>query len=75
MQVLGVEGMAGRGVVFGDIEGIEEAVEILHVRDIAADADNGFGVEGTETLYVCETGEGTVGCCEWKTKVSVSSKS
>ena len=31
MQVLGVEGMAGGGVVFSDIEGIEEAVEILHV--------------------------------------------
>ena len=31
MQVLGVEGMAGGGVVFGDIEGIEEAVKILHI--------------------------------------------
>ena len=31
MQVLGVEGVAGGGVVFCYVEGVEETVDILHV--------------------------------------------
>lgn len=60
MQILGVEAEASRGVVFSDVEGVEEAVEILHVRDVAANANDRFGVERPQALYVFESGEGTV---------------
>ena len=52
MQVLGIERVAGRAVVFGYVEGEEHAVEILHVGDIATDADDGCGVERAEALDV-----------------------
>ena len=62
MQVFGVHAVACRGVVFFDGEGVEEAVEILHVGDVAAEADDGGGSEGAEALDVCESGKGAVGC-------------
>ena len=54
--------MACRGVVFFDGEGVEEAVEILHVGDVAAKADDGGIGEGAKALDICESGEGAVGC-------------
>ena len=50
-------------VILGDVEGVEESVDVLHIWDIAADADNCAGVEGPKAFYVGETGERTVGCC------------
>jgi len=66
VQVLGAEARLGRGglVVFVDGEGLEVAIEVLHVRDVAAEADDCEVVEAAETLDVGEAGEGTVGC--WK---------
>lgn len=61
MQVLGGEGVAFGGLAFGDGEGVEHAVDVLHVGDVAADADNRGGIEGTEALYIGEAGEGAVG--------------
>lgn len=60
MQVLGGEGVAFGGVVFGDGERVEHAVDVLHVGNVAADADDGGGVEGTEAFDVGEAGEGAV---------------
>lgn len=31
MQVLGVEGVFVCGVVFADVEGVEDALQVLHV--------------------------------------------
>ena len=63
MQVLGIEAVARGAVVFARGEGGEEAVEVLHVGDVAADADDGGVVEGAEPLDVGEAGQGAVGCC------------
>ncbi len=52
--------MAFGGLTFGDGEGVEHAVDVLHVGDVAADADDGGGVEGTEAFDVGEAGEGAV---------------
>lgn len=62
MYVLGVEGMALAGVVFADVEGLKESVEVLHVGDVTTEADDGGVGENTETLDVGEAGEGAVGC-------------
>ena len=62
MQVGGVEGVAGGAVVLAHGQGGEGAVEVLHVGDVAADAENGGGVEFSEALDVGEAGEGAVGC-------------
>jgi hypothetical protein len=40
--------------------GREEAVEVLHVGDITAEADNGARVKFAEAFNVGEAGEGTV---------------
>lgn len=67
MHVLSGEAVACAGVGFFDGEGLEEAVEVLHVGDVAAEANYGGwgagGGEGAEALDVCEAGEGAVGCC------------
>lgn len=60
VEVVGVEGVAGGGVGFGDGEGGEGAVEVLHVGDVAADAKDGAVVEGEEAFDVGEAGEGAV---------------
>ena len=60
VQVGGVEGVASGRVVFADGEGVEGTVEVLHVGDVAADADDGGGVELSETFNVCEAREGTI---------------
>lgn len=52
--------MAFRGMVFGDGKGVEEAVDVLHVGDVAADADYGGGVEGAEAFDIGEAGEGAI---------------
>ena len=66
VHVFGGEAVARRGVGFFDREGLEEAVEVLHVGDVAAEADYGGwgagGGEGAEALDVCEAREGAVGC-------------
>ena len=67
MQVLGVQ-VGGRwvrgvaGVVFFDGEGDEHAGEVLHVGDVAADAEADAGVEAVEAFDVGEAGEGAIGC-------------
>lgn len=62
MQVFGVHAVACGGVVFFDGEGVQEAVEILHVGNVAAEADDGGVGEGAETLDICKAGERAVGC-------------
>lgn len=52
--------MAGAGVVLTDVEGLQESVEVLHVGDIAAEADDGGVGESTEAFDVGEAGEGAV---------------
>ena len=64
--------MAGRRVVFGGGESDEHAVEVLHVGDVAADADDGCGIEGTEAFDVGEAGEGAVG--SWREEVSLGDR-
>ena len=54
--------MAYGVVVFFDRKGSEEAVQVLHVGDVAAEADDGGVGEYAEALDVCEAGEGAVGC-------------
>lgn len=48
------------GVVFADVEGREQAVEVLHVRYVAAEAKNAVVVELSQALYVREAREGAV---------------
>ena len=48
-------------IVLLDIQTHEQAVQILHIADIASEAHDGFGVEGFEAVYVGEAGEGAVG--------------
>jgi hypothetical protein len=62
MQVFGVHAVACGRVVFFDGERIQEAVEVLHVGNIATEADDAGISEGAETLDVCESGEGAIGC-------------
>lgn len=61
MHVLRGQAVPARGIGFFDGEGLEEAVEILHVGDVAAEAnDGGWGAgggEGAEALDVCEARE------------------
>jgi hypothetical protein len=54
------------GVVLADVDRFEEAVDVLHVGDVAAEADDGVRAEDSETLNVCEAGEGAVGCYDRK---------
>lgn len=61
MQVFGVQGVARGRVVLSHIEGVEKAVEVLHVRDVTAEADDSAGVEGAESVDGGETGEGSIG--------------
>ena len=49
-----------RGVVFADGERCEQAVDVLHVRDIAAETEDGLVVELAETLDVWKSGERAV---------------
>lgn len=54
-------GGCGRGRVgLLDLEVVEVAGEVLHVGDVAAEADDGGAGEGEETLDVGEAGEGAV---------------
>ena len=34
----------------------------MHVGDVAAETEDGALVEFAKTLYVCEAGEGAIGC-------------
>lgn len=66
MKVFGVEAVAAGGggvVVFADGEGLEKTVEVLHVRDVAAETDDRGVGEGAQAFDVWEAGEGAVGCC------------
>ena len=62
MEVLGIQCVTRRGVVLGDVERGKETVEVLHVRDVAAEADDGGTREDAQALDVGEAGEGAVGC-------------
>ena len=44
--VLAVVGGVGGRVVFLDVQLRQEPVDVLHVGDVAADADDGAAVEG-----------------------------
>jgi hypothetical protein len=61
VQVLGVEMVARAGVVFAHGERLEEPVEILHVGDVAAEADDAAVAEGADAFDGGEAGEGPVG--------------
>lgn len=50
-------------VVLMYIEGCEQAVEVLHVGDVATEAEDAAAVEGTKATDVGESGEGAVRCC------------
>lgn len=54
--------MGGCAVRLFDVKGLEEAIDVLHIRNIAAKADNCFAVERFQAVHVCEAGEGAVGC-------------
>ena len=56
MQVPRVEDVPGGGVVLVYVEGVEHAVDVLHVGDVAAYADDGGGVEDAEAFDVGEAG-------------------
>lgn len=72
VQVAGVERVARVrlvGLVDGELRQV--AVEVLHVRDVAAEADDRGAGELAQALDVGEAGEGTVRGC-WKTGARVS---
>jgi hypothetical protein len=52
--------IVGGLVVLVDAQGAEEAVEVLHVGNIATKADDGLLVKDAQTLDVGEAGEGSV---------------
>lgn len=61
VEVSSVEArLVGRLVGLGEGELGEVAVEVLHVGDVAAEAEDGGVGEGAETLDVGEAGEGAV---------------
>lgn len=60
MQVLGVEGVPLARVVFADVEGLQDSVEVLHVGDVSAEADDGGVGESAEAFHIGEAGEGAV---------------
>ena len=55
-----VTGSARAAVVLLGIEALQQAIEVLHIAYIAAEADDGFAVEGFEAVDVGEAGEGAV---------------
>ena len=76
MDVGGIEVGLGGGalVVFGYGEGLQHAVEVLHVRDVAAKSDDSGFVEDAEAVDVSETGEGAVRCCGRDKESALKSK-
>lgn len=72
VQVPGVQGMRGvRVVVLVDGELCEVAVEVLHVRHVAAEADDRRRGKGAQALDVVEAGERSVrGCSVRRVRVS-----
>lgn len=60
VQVVCVQGVACCAVCFFRVQRREQAVEVLHVGDVAAEADDGGVGEGPETLDVGEACEGAV---------------
>jgi hypothetical protein len=52
--------IVGGLVVLVDAQGAEEAVEVLHVGNIATKADDSLLVKDAQTLDVGEAGEGSV---------------
>ena len=53
--------MAIVGVGFFDVKRTKDAVKVLHVGHIPAEADYSCIVERAETLHVSEAGEGAIG--------------
>jgi hypothetical protein len=69
VKVLSIQDAGWRFVGLVDGEGCEEAGEVLHVGNVATEADDatcwrgGGWREGEETVDVGEAGEGAVRCC------------
>ncbi|KAI9172068.1 HMG box protein [Paramyrothecium foliicola] len=64
VEVGGAEtGRVWGGVGLGEVEVGEVAVEVLHVGDVAAEANHGGVLERTQALNVREAGERAVGGC------------
>lgn len=58
VKVLCVEGMRRGGtIVFLDVELVENAVDVLHVGDVAAEAHHSSFIKGSEALDISEAGE------------------
>lgn len=57
VEVLRIQRRLGGGVVLADVEGVEEAVEILHVRNVAAETHDYLIVELPQALDIREAGE------------------
>lgn len=55
MKVLCVKGGVVSGVVLADVEGVQRSVEMLHVGNVTAKANNDLVVELPQTLDVCKT--------------------
>ena len=62
MQVLRGENVAFGRVRFRDGEGVQQPVDVLHVRDVTADADDRFRVERLQAFDVRKAGQGSVRC-------------
>ncbi len=56
----------GRGVVFARGQLGEEAVEMLHVGNVAAEPEGDAAIEGKEAVDVGKACERAIGCCREK---------
>lgn len=48
--------------MFSNAERIKETIEVLHVRNITADANYACGVEWSETFHISKASERAIGC-------------
>jgi hypothetical protein len=60
VEVLGVQRVFRRGVVLADVERVEQAVDVLHVGHVAAEAYDDLIVELPQALDVGEAGERSI---------------
>lgn len=60
MKILRVKLVAQGAVVLVHVEGIKEAVEVLHVGDVTANPNYCSLVEFSEAFDVRETGKGAI---------------
>lgn len=52
---------AAAAVILFHVQAQQQAVDVLHIADVAAEADDGFPVEALQALDVGEAGQGAVG--------------